>query len=120
MSRQWIINLPYQKPPLSLNDRMHWRKKAKIAKEIRTYVYEECVEAVPVCGAAFVELHYVPRDARRRDRDNLVPTLKHAIDGMVDAGVVEDDDHTHMDWRIIIDAPNRVNPHLYLVIKEQR
>ncbi|WP_244278017.1 hypothetical protein [Gordonia westfalica] len=38
-----------------------------------------------------VSLHYTPRDVRRRDADNLVPTLKAACDGLVDAGLVADD-----------------------------
>ena len=28
--REWMIRLPYTRPPLSLNDRMHWATKAGV------------------------------------------------------------------------------------------
>lgn len=115
-----IIPLPYTKPPLSLNDRMHWRKKAGIVKAIRAHVAEQAREQVPAVSAVNVELHYVPRDARRRDKDNLVATLKPCLDGLVDAGVVPDDTPEYLDWRVAIDNPDRSNPHLYLLIEVTR
>lgn len=119
MSRDWIIQLPYAKPPLSMNDRMHWRAKAKITAAIRAHVAEEA-QALPACSASEVWLHYVPRDARRRDADNLVPILKACCDGLVDAGVVPDDTPELMRKHMpIIDAPNRADPHLYLVVRSE-
>jgi hypothetical protein len=35
------------------------------------------------------------QDERRRDVANYYPTVKAAIDGFVDAGIITDDDHTH-------------------------
>ena len=118
MSRTWTIRLPYTKPPLSLNQRLHWRVKSKLTKDVRQYVLQSAWYAVPACSAVAVELHYVPRDARRRDRDNLVATLKPCMDGLVEAGVIPDDTPEYCDWSIHIDAPNRVDPHLFLLIKE--
>lgn len=46
--------------------------------------------------ACQVTLHYRPRDNRRRDADNLVPTLKALCDGLVDAGLVPDDTPNYM------------------------
>ena len=119
MTRDWIIQLPYTKPPLSLNDRKHWRKKASITKEIRDFVHQAAWLVIPACSASDVTLHYVPRDARRRDADNLVPILKACCDGLVDAGVVPDDTPELMRKHMpIIDAANRADPHLYLVVRE--
>lgn len=36
-------------------------------------------------------MEYLPRDRRRRDPSNLMPTQKAVVDGLVDAGVVPDD-----------------------------
>lgn len=117
--RTWTLRVgDYTKPPLSLNDRMHWRKKAGITKIIRAGVADDAGRTVPACSAATVELHYVPRDKRRRDRDNLVATLKPCMDGLVDAGVIPDDTPEYLTWTVHIDPPNRADPHLYLLVKE--
>lgn len=108
----------YTKPPLSLNGREHWRTRAKHAKAIRAYIREWALYNVPTCDRVHVELHYVPRDARRRDADNLVPNLKHCIDGLVDAGVVPDDTPEFVTWTVHIDPPDRTDPHLSITVKE--
>ena len=61
----------------------------------------------------------MPRDRLRRDQDNLVPTLKPCIDGLVDAGVIPDDTPEYVSWRVVIDLPDRNDPHLLLVVKGQ-
>lgn len=88
----WTVDLPWSRPPLSLNDRQNWRVKARNTADVRQQVAWAVraagVPSLPSCG---VILTYAPRDARRRDADNLVATLKVACDAMVDAGVVPDD-----------------------------
>lgn len=87
------ISLPYTKPPLSLNDRLHWRTKARLTKTIRSVVeaLARAARLKPVEGHATVTLHYQPRDNRRRDADNLYATVKPCLDGLRDAGVLRDD-----------------------------
>jgi crossover junction endodeoxyribonuclease RusA len=114
----WTIRLPYATPPLSLNSRMHWATKARITREIRhatTWAASDL--KIPACERIAVELHYVPRDRRRRDEDNLFLTLKAAIDGIRDAGVVPDDSSEYVTSACRIDPPNRADPHLYLTIE---
>jgi crossover junction endodeoxyribonuclease RusA len=96
-TRQWVLELPYTKPPLSLNDRMHWARKAKLARELRrwTRVLADA-HNIPRLTHARVELHYHPRDRRRRDADNLYATVKPCVDGLRDAGVIDDDDMAHV------------------------
>jgi crossover junction endodeoxyribonuclease RusA len=120
MTRTWTTRVGvYTKPPLSLNDRTHWRVKAKHTADIRAWIREWAWHHVPACSVTDVTLHYVPRDARRRDADNLVPILKACCDGLVDAGVVPDDTPELMRKHMpVIDAPNRADPHLYLVVRE--
>lgn len=89
----YTLDLPYEKPTLSMNDRLHWREKAKRTQHIRATVHALARKAKVPTGRASVEvrLHYRPRDNRRRDADNLMPVLKAACDGLVDAGLVADD-----------------------------
>jgi crossover junction endodeoxyribonuclease RusA len=112
----WTIRLPYATPPLSLNSRMHWATKARLTREIRRHVWGSAL-GLPKCERIAVELHYVPRDRRRRDEDNLFLTLKAAIDGIKDAGVVPDDSSEYVTSACRIDPPNRADPHLYLTIE---
>ena len=99
----WTLELPYEKPPLSLNDRGQTpgARRAKSAKAamIRADVHTLAKAAgIPPQDAIHVRLHYRPKTAARRDADNLVATLKPAIDGLRDAHVIPDDDPSHLDW----------------------
>lgn len=94
------------KPPLTLNQRLHWREKAK-----RTQVTRDAVTwlvkalRLPSQEHISVQLHYATGDMRRRDQDNLVPTLKVCLDGCVRAGLVADDTPELVTWW----APEIVN-----------
>lgn len=115
----WTIRLPYATPPLLMNDRHHWRKKAQITSEVRatTAVLVRALR-VPACQRIHVTLHYVPRDGRRRDPEGLIATQKPCIDGLVDAGVVPDDSPEFVTWSApVIDAADSQEPHLYLTIE---
>ncbi|RCK68292.1 hypothetical protein DT076_16730 [Desertihabitans brevis] len=88
----WTLPLPWTRPPLSMNDRLHWRKKRPIVAEIRRVgALLARQQKVPACARVEVQLHYRPKDNRRRDASNLCATSKPLIDGLVDAGVVPDD-----------------------------
>lgn len=120
----WTLTLPYEKPPLSLNDRGQTpgARRAKSAKAamIRADVSTLAKAAnIPPQDAIHVRLHYRPRTAARRDADNLVATLKPAIDGLRDAHVIPDDDPKHLDWsapRIHPPSLPDRTPALWLVI----
>src|SRR5690606_17565708 len=51
---------------------------------------------IPRLARIQVDGIYEPPDKRRRDAGNWLATYKAQIDGLVDAGVVEDDDHTRV------------------------
>jgi Holliday junction resolvase RusA-like endonuclease len=108
---------------VSANDRDHWRVKARKVAEIRNvaeiYVWNRGMPAG--LDHITVGLVYVPRDRRRRDADNLVvPLMKALVDGIVDAGVVADDDTEHVTRTMpVILAPDG-DPRLVLIIAEGR
>jgi len=90
---EYVIDLPYTKPPLSMNDRKHHMARARLTRQIRSTTAWLAKQVKVPTGAerASVCLHYRPRDNRRRDSDNLMPVLKAACDGLVDHGLVPDD-----------------------------
>lgn len=88
-----VLELPYEKPPLSMNDRKHHMARARITRQIRSTTAWLAKQAKVPIGLehATVCLHYRPRDRRVRDADNLMPVLKAACDGLVDYGLTADD-----------------------------
>lgn len=85
-----VLNFDYTSPPLTANQRMHWRKKATITAEVRLAT-RLLANRIPELGKCRVTLTWVVLTNHRRDADNVVPTLKAMCDGLVDAGIVRDD-----------------------------
>lgn len=124
--RTWRLDLPYSRPPLTMNDRLHRHAAARLTAQLRRdaamlarYVH------IPALPRIAVELHYVPRDARRRDPINLEPTVKAIEDGLVDAGVVPDDVPQYVEpTAAVIDPPvRRIGPgpapsRLYVLVRQ--
>jgi len=101
------IPLPWLKPPLSQNDRKERNRggsqRIKVAlKQARLAVREAKVE--PIVGAV-VTLHYRVPDRRRRDADNLAPTLKVCQDALVAEGVIPRDD-----WVCVPASGQQIHP----------
>jgi crossover junction endodeoxyribonuclease RusA len=116
------LELPWTSPPLSLNHRRHWRAHAKKAAMLRETACLLAKQQRLHLGGPYphieVTLHYVPRDRRVRDTENPIPTLKALADGLVDAGVVVDDDPTHMTKHMpVIHDPSGLKPRLWLVVE---
>lgn len=123
----WVLPLGFTTPPLTLNGRYHWRTRNRLTKSIRTAVFvrgqQLKVTAVP---HVHVQLHYVPRDRRARDADNLVATLKPAIDALTAfgrdrgwpcLGIVPDDTPEHVSWSTpVIHVPDEHGPRLWLEV----
>ena len=109
------IPLPYPRPPLSANDRMHWAQKARITREVRETA---CVLAkhhkAPATDRLVVTLHYRPKDKRRRDTINLTLLQKVLVDGIVSAGVIKDDDHEHVSTPEPVIHPRSTTPAMWL------
>jgi len=85
-----VILLPWETPPLTANQRLHWARKAKLTRTIRDAI-AHLARDVPYLDRAVVRLDWIVTDKRRRDEDNLFPTFKACVDGLVDADVVRDD-----------------------------
>jgi len=92
----WVLG-PITGPMLSANDRMHWRPKAAITARWRADARVLAQAArVPHLERIRVVVEWLPPDRRRRDPANLAPVAKAVVDGLVDAGLVADDDHRHV------------------------
>lgn len=98
------INLDMPHKHLSPNSRCHWAQKSKAKKDQRGHARYRILRALneiaPVNArfrewtpwkTANVEITVTPPDRRRRDKDNLLASLKAAFDGAQDAGLIADD-----------------------------
>lgn len=83
------IRLPWETPPLSMNDSAGTTKgavfaRAKTKREIQQAVHLLARNVRMPAGTRYlvVQLNYRPRDNRRRDTDNLTATLKPIADAL--------------------------------------
>lgn len=95
----YILELPWDKPPLSMNDRPpHHMVKANLTRMMReTAVILSKANNLPK-GLEHVTVHlnWHPSDRRRRDEENPMPVVKALCDGLVDYGLVDDDTPEYM------------------------
>ena len=114
-----VIPYRYPKPPLSSNQRGHWRERQRWSKVLRAQTAAEARgRLLSGFGPCTVTLTWYVKDRRRRDADNVVPTLKAMCDGLVDGGVVPDDTPDLMHKRMpVIHYDPTCTPHLALTIE---
>lgn len=118
-ANRWVVDLPYRKPPLSQNDRLHWAARMRIKDQLEsdTIQMARFVKLPKGLLRVAVELHYRPGTHRkRRDEDNLASTLKVCCDAMVKYGLCPDDSHEFLTSCSRIDPVCSTNPGLYLVV----
>ncbi|MFE3169297.1 hypothetical protein [Streptomyces sp. NPDC059224] len=107
--RPYVITLPAGLDLINANQRMHEKARARLTKKIREAAFEsvsECPSLMDALAAAkpdplFERAHILgvlhpSTDGRRRDPANWYGSFKAAVDGLVDAGLFEDDDHTRV------------------------
>lgn len=110
------LELPYQSPPLNLNHRHNRYRHAALVKQLRHDAWALARQArIGHHDRVEVALHWRPGRRGTYDEDNPAETLKACADGIVDAGVVSDDDWTRMVKRVVIHDP-RKPARLWLVV----
>ena len=93
--RSIAIMLPMPATCLWPNRMGHWAKRSKAKKSQRSAA---CALALPhrprsrqPIASGIIEFAFHWPDKRRRDMDNALAAMKSAIDGLKDAGIIEDD-----------------------------
>lgn len=111
-----IPTMPY----LNSNQRLHWRTKARKTKAIREAaawatkaLREQPMERVEITAV----IH--PKTNRRFDPHNLQPSVKAAIDGIVDAQLIADDDFSRVvSVAFVAGAKDPAGARIDLIVKE--
>ena len=104
-------------PPNECNPnwRGHWSQRYKASKSFRDaahicYLAGSQRVAEPFLKAECSITLFIPSRRYIRDPDNAIASLKPAIDGCIDAGVIQGDDDEHLSYRL---------PIMYVIGKEK-
>lgn len=84
---------------INSNQRLHRMVQAKLTAKWREAA-RDLVESAgwePYTGRVHIMVHIWKTRAGRYDPNNLWPTVKAAVDGLVEAGFLVDDDHDHVE-----------------------
>ena len=88
------ITLPIPPKELSPNVRVHWAVKSRhvrAARVLACYTVMQQDNTRPLHERAVYHVKCFFRDARERDSDNLMASLKAYLDGVADAGWIAND-----------------------------
>lgn len=108
-----VIILPLPPKALSPNARKHWTGRAEAASTYRQHAWAMTRNAMherakveqatsfpgplrPLRAPVLVDIIATYRIHRRRDEDNLYASVKPALDGIVDAGLIPDDSSEYL------------------------
>ena len=119
-----LVSLEFTWPahPLSMNDGDTWQTRNR-AREWRERAYYAWIEAHPGKGPSdrpmwpcTVRTLIVFPDHRRRDPINYARTVKHIVDGFVQAGMAPDDTLPYVDQAIPVLATERPGRYVHITI----
>lgn len=83
---------------LTSNGRYHWASRARRTRKLRTRAALAARAArVPPMVRARITVYVHGRTRVRTDPANVYPAIKACVDGLVDVGVLPDDDAAHLD-----------------------
>ena len=104
------VCLPWPSAKLNPNARVHWSRKAQVARRARQDAYSATRQSIAVTHTdvtletpVSVSIVFCPPDRRRRDWDNLIASMKPSLDGIALALGI-DDSH----FRLAIDFGDAV------------
>ena len=97
-TRSFRLEMPARLELVSANDRLHWAVRNRRGQQLRKAAWALARQArIPLLERAVITAEYQPPlISRLRDADNLAPSVKYLIDGLVDAGVLPDDNARHV------------------------
>ena len=92
---------------------------ASMKKAWTERVYQIIVGCLPVpkFEKVVIVLHWFEKD-RRRDKDNIFGFVKYLLDGMVKAGLIENDGWKHVENFVNIWGVNKENPGVFVEVFE--
>lgn len=124
--RSYRLDFPWPRPPLTANQRLHYMARSQKTRMVReTTMLLARAAQIPAGRHITVCLYWAPGDRRRRDADNLVPTLKACADALargrrrdwVGLELVPDDTPAYMEKLMPVIVPPPAVPGLWLEVQ---
>lgn len=108
----YALHLPWEKNPIPANKpsgRSHWTHQYRAVSLVRNTAMTLALHRIPPQERIRVRLDWEVATKHKRDEDNLVPTMKALVDGLVRGGVIVDDTRQYClrDMPVINYRPNR-------------
>jgi Holliday junction resolvase RusA-like endonuclease len=93
MSERYSLQFTLLELPMTLNEVMgaYWRKRSENFKKIHRLVHLHSVNKCPLSPIKKARITLTRFSSGTLDRDNMYFTFKPIVDGLVKAGVIEDD-----------------------------
>ncbi len=93
-----LPHLPSRELMPNLSRTLHWRTRGEIAKRDRGEAYYQSFGTHPgfQFDQATINYEFMVKNKRIKDIDGLVSACKPIIDGIVDAGILPNDDCWHL------------------------
>jgi crossover junction endodeoxyribonuclease RusA len=104
----YFVEMPVGIQLMNANDREHWSKRAKVSSLLRTTARAQCKSIPKGLQKVKIKAIYYAPDNRRRDVSNLFPSCKAIVDGIVDAGVIKDDNDKYVTSLEMVRAPENI------------
>lgn len=116
----WVaIVLPAPHAALHSHNRGAWYEKKTMVSALLNKAQAICLRnKTPKWTGAFVDYRFYFADERRHDAANAVQSMKAAIDGIVKAGLIPDDDYNHLWIKSICCAVDKKNPRTELIFHQ--
>lgn len=94
--RQVFIDIPAPAEWINSNHRLHRMAQAELTKQWRQAARSAAKGLPQLQTPVHITAHIWKTRSGRYDPCNLYPTVKACVDGIVDAGLIHDDDHTRV------------------------
>jgi len=94
----------------------HHYKRAKVKKEWEEKIMIACANCTPIKGPVSVLVEYYFPTKRLRDIDNYTP--KFILDGMVKAGLIEEDNNSIIKQLSVSILYDKNNPHTVVTVEQ--
>jgi crossover junction endodeoxyribonuclease RusA len=117
--RRLVIELPPGLDLLNANDRIHYKTRAKLTEKIRSEAFKVAKHSLMTFPKAKITCIFRAPDNRRRDTANMYPSFKAALDGIVDAGVIHDDNDKYVTEFILMRGENLPKSSQLIIILEE-
>lgn len=116
----WVmIVLPAPHSALHAHNKGAWYTKKAMISALATRAQSIAVRnRAPKWSGAFVEYRFYFGDDRKHDAANAVQSMKAAIDGIVRAGLIPDDDYCHLWIKSICCSVDAKNPRTELIFHQ--